>query len=118
MANISLEIALGILFFTLSGADINFSKKELQWRSYTIEKALLTTKRVELIEKKEFVVTALDLGYETFVIHVAFLESPSNNQEGDVHLSCRVQIAVLVANEALISIFTEYSDFADIFFRN
>ena len=102
-------------FFTLSGADIDFPKKELQWRSYTIEKALPTTKRVELVGKKEFAIAALDPGHKTFIVYVASFESPSNNQENDVHLFCRAQIAALVANEAPTSIPTEYSDFADVF---
>ena len=46
-------------------------------------------------------------------VYVVFLESPS--QENDVHSSHRVQIAALVANEAPISIPTEYSDFANVF---
>ena len=80
---------------------------------YTIKEALPTTKRVELVGKKEFAAAALDPGHETFVVHVASLESPS--QEGDVHPSRRAQIAALVANEAPTSIPTEYSDFADVF---
>ena len=57
----------------------------------------------------------LDLGHETFIIYVISFESPSNNQKSDAYLSCRVQIAALIANEALISIPTEYSDFANVF---
>ena len=60
-----------------------------------------------------FAAAALDPGHETFVVHIASLESCS--QKGDVHPSRRVQIAALVANEALTSIPTEYSDFADVF---
>ena len=113
VANISPDVILRMLFLTLSGADINFLKKKLRWRLYTIEEAFPTTKRVKLVGKKEFAATALDLGYETFVVHVTSLESPS--QEGDVHPSCRAQIAALVANEAPTSILIEYSDFADVF---
>ena len=81
---------------------------------YTIEEALPTTKQVDSVEKKEFAAAALDSKHETFVVHVAFLESLS--QKGDVYPSCRAQIAALVANEASTLILTEYSDFADIFF--
>ena len=113
VANVSPDVVLGIPFFTLSGADVDFLKKKLRWRSYTIEKAFHITKQVELIGKKEFAAATLDPGHEIFVVHVASLESPS--QEGDVHPSCRAQIAVLVANEIPISIPTKYSDFTDIF---
>ena len=113
VANVSPDVVLGMPFLTLSGADVDLVKRELQWRFYTIEEALPTTKRVELVRKKEFAAAALDPGHETFVVHVASLESPS--QEGDVHPSRRAQIAALVANEAPTSIPTEYSDFADVF---
>ena len=113
VANISPDVVFEMPFFTLSGADVDFPKKKLWWRSYTIKEAFPTTKQVKLVGKKEFAAAALDLGHETFVVHVAFLESPS--QESDVHPSCRAQIAALVANEAPTSIPTEYSDFADVF---
>ena len=113
VANVSPDVVLGMPFLTLSGADVDFPKRKLRWRSYTIEEALSTTKRVELVGKKEFAAAALDPGHETFVVHVASLESSS--QEGNVHLSCRAQIATLVANKAPTLIPTEYSDFADVF---
>ena len=77
MVNVSLDVVLGMSFLTLSGADIDFPKKELRWKFYTIEEFLPTTKQVELIGKKEFGATALDPGHEIFVIHIAFFESPS-----------------------------------------
>ena len=65
--------------------------------------------------KKDFTAVALDPRYETFIVQVASLENLSNTQEGNIYLFCRVQIAALVANEALTSIFSKYSNFADIF---
>ena len=103
-------------FLILSGAVVDFPKKELQWRSYTIKKAFSTTKQVKLVRKKAFVAAAFDLVYETFVVHVACLKIPSSTQEVDVHPSYRPQIAALVTNKALTTIPTKYSNFADIFF--
>ena len=37
MANVSPDIVLGIPFFILNSADVDFSKRELWWKSYTIE---------------------------------------------------------------------------------
>ena len=115
VANVSPDVVFEIPFFILSGVDVNFSKNELWWRSYTIKKALFNTKWVELVRKKEFAAAALHLEHKTFVVYVASFESLSNTQESDVHPSCRAQIAALVANEALTSIPTEYSNFANIF---
>ena len=80
-------MVLGMPFLTLSGADVDFPKKELRWRSYTIKEAFPTTKRVELVGKKEFAAASLDPGHKTFGVHVAFFESPG--QEDDVHPSYR-----------------------------
>ena len=60
VANISLKIVLGISFLILSNADIDFSGRELQWRTYITKEALPTTRRVKLVGKKEFAATALD----------------------------------------------------------
>ncbi len=60
-------------FLTMSNADVNFQARDLQWRSYTNGEVLPTTKRVELIEKKEFAAAALDPKHEAFVVHVAAL---------------------------------------------
>ena len=89
VANISLDIVFGMPFFILSDADIDFQKRELCWKFYTIEEALSTTKRVKLVKKKEFTAAAFDPGNEIFVVYVAFLESFSNNSKSDVHPFCR-----------------------------
>ena len=104
-----------MFFFTLNIANFNFLKREIWWKFYIIGKAPSAIKQLELVVKKEFVAITFDLGYKTFVIHVAFLESPSNDQKGDIYLFCRAYIAALVAYKTSTSIFTEYFDFADIF---
>ena len=53
MANVSPEIVLGMPFLPLSSADVDFFRRELRWRTYTTEEALSTTRRVELVDKKE-----------------------------------------------------------------
>ena len=59
MANVSPEIVLGMLFLTLSGADVDFLDRELRWRTYTTEEALPTTRRAELVGKKELQLQSL-----------------------------------------------------------
>ena len=65
MANVSLEEVFGMTFFTLSDADVDFLGQELRWRTYTAQEAPLTTKRVELVGKKEFAAATLDPEHET-----------------------------------------------------
>ena len=73
---------LGMPFLTLSGADVDFFGRELRWRTYTTEEALSTTRRVELVGKKEFAGAELDPEHETYVVHVgsvSFVASPSSS---------------------------------------
>ena len=71
MADTKFKIVLGMPFLKISNANIAFGKEILTWRSYTTSKALSTTKRVQLVDPKEFVIAALDADSETFVVHVA-----------------------------------------------
>ena len=75
MANVSPEVVFRILFFTLSGADVDFLSRELWWRIYIIKEALPTTRRVELVGKKEFVAAALDPKHKTYVVYVGLVSS-------------------------------------------
>ena len=85
LADISMEVVLGILFLTLSNADVQFVKKELTWRFYTTAKGLLNTKRVKLIDKKKFAKAALDKNSKTFVVYVAsFNSTPFNVQRSSL----------------------------------
>ena len=120
VANVCPEVVLGMLFPTLSGADVNFSGRELWWKIYTAEETLPTTRRVELVGKKEFAVATLDPESETFVVHVASLSSDASPSSSplklDVHPSCRPQVSGLIAEEAPMKVPAEYLDFADVFF--
>ena len=40
VANVSPEVVFGMPFFTLSGADVDFSGRELRWRTYTTQEEL------------------------------------------------------------------------------
>ena len=115
VANVSPEVVLGMPFLTLSNADVDFSGRDLRWRTYTTEEALPTTRRVELVGKKEFAAAALDPEHETYVVHVASLSSAPLVASLDVHPSRRPQISGLIAEEAPTKVPAEYSDFADVF---
>ena len=50
LADISMEVILGMLFLTVSNVDVQFAEKELTWRTYTTKKALPTNRRIKLID--------------------------------------------------------------------
>ena len=110
LADISTEVILGMLFLTLNNIDVQFVEKKLTWRSYTTFEALPTTKRIELINKKEFAKVAFDEKSKTFVVYVASL-----NLTPGIYLDRAAQIASLLAEKMRIS--DKYSDFADVFLK-
>lgn len=69
-----------------------------------------------MVEKKEFAAATLDLKYKTFVIYIAYINNLSNNLKNNIHPSYKIQIAALIANKALILIFTKYYNFGNIFY--
>ena len=108
-----------MLFFTLSGADVDFLDWKLRWRTYTTKEALITNRRIELVSKKEFAVAALDFEHETYLVHIwsiSFIVLLSSSLlELDVYPFCRPQIFGLIAKEAPIKVLAKYLDFADVF---
>ena len=119
MANISPEVVLGIFFLTLSGVDIDFLDWELWWRTYTTSKALLTIRRIEPVDKKQFVAAALNPESKTFIIHVTSLSSDASPSSFllklNIHPSHRIQVSDLIVKKAPIKVPGKYSDFADVF---
>ena len=71
VANTKSEMILGMPFLKISNADMSFGKKTLTWKTYTTNEALLTTEQVQIINKKDFVIAALDADSKMFVVHVA-----------------------------------------------
>ena len=114
VANVSREVVLGMPFLTLSGADIDFSGRELWWKTYTTKEVFLTIRRIELVGKKEFAAAVFNPEYETYIVYVAFLSS-TPLASLDIHPSQRPQISGLITEETSTKVPTEYSDFADVF---
>ena len=110
LANIGLKMVLGMLFLTLSKANIWFVERKLVWRTYMGAETLPTTKKVEIINKREFAAAALNEDNETFVVYVAALAELTTMP---IHPSRQAQVAPLTSEETGILI--EYSNFSNIF---
>ena len=105
-----MEVVLGMLFLTPSSADLRFAERELVWRAYSAAEALPTTRRVEIIGKKEFAAAALNEEDETFVVHMA---APNVKAASNVHPSRQAQIVLLEVEK--ITIPSKYADYTDVF---
>ena len=108
LANINVEVFLGILFLTFNNVDIQFAEKKLTWRIYTTKKALSTTCRVELIHQKKFAKAALDENIEAFMMYVSSL-----GLRITIYLARMALMALLLAKK--VTILAKYSDFANVF---
>ena len=74
MANTKFKVILRMLFLKISNADMSFGKETLIWKTYITNEALPTTEQVQIINKKNFVIAALDADNKTFAVHVAIWE--------------------------------------------
>lgn len=110
----------------MSNADIQFTKKKLIWHLYISNKALLTTKQVKLIDKKEFVKAVLDKIFKIIVVYVAALKAFSKLSKITipplqviqfVDNNC-VQIVALQQDETPIKVLSKYIGYANIFLFN
>ena len=88
-----------------------FGKETLTWRTYITIEALLTTKQVQIIDKKDFIIAVLDANSETFVVHVAIREQ----EEMPVHSKKQVQVGALLFNKTLTKVLAEYFDYSNVF---
>ena len=70
VADTKFEVILGMLFLKISNANVAFGEGTLTWKSYIINKALPTTKQVQLVDPKEFVIAAFNADSKTFIVHV------------------------------------------------
>ena len=105
------EVILEMLFLKISNANVSFSEKTLMLRTYTTNKALPTSKQVQIIDPKEFVIAALDVDSEMFVVHVVIREQ----EEMPVHSKKQAQVGALLFDEASTKIPAEYSDYSNVF---
>ena len=71
VADTKFEVILRMPFLKISNVDMSFGEETLTWRTYTTNKALPTTKQVQIVNPKEFVIAALDVDSKMFVVHVA-----------------------------------------------
>lgn len=117
VTNINLDIDLKIFFLTSNGANVDFQKKELWWRSYTIKKVFFSTiKQVKLVNKKKFTAIFFNPRHDIFVVYITFFDNPNNDQNDDINLFYKAKISGFVANKISILIFVKYFNFVDIFF--
>ena len=119
MADTKYEVILGMLFLKISNTDIAFGEGTLMWKFYTTSKALLTTKQVQLVDQKEFVMAALDMDSKTFIGYMAICELEKMiidpGRKTQIEAQSGAQVRALLFNKASTKIPAEYSDYNNVF---
>ena len=111
LANTKFEMILVIFFFKISNANVSFGKKTLMWNSYIIIKTLFTTKQVQIIDPKEFIIAVLNIDSKLFVVHVTIQEQ----EKMLVHSKNQAQIGGLLFTEAFTKVLMKYSIYNNVF---
>lgn len=99
-----------MFFLIFSNANVVFKDQELIKKFYTLIKALLITKQIQIINQKKFVVIALDLGKKVFIKYVVYLSSIIM-----IFLAQDSQIALLITKKVVI--FAKYLDYINVFLK-
>ena len=111
MANTKFEVILRMPFLKISNANMTFDEKILRWKFYITNKALSTTKQVQLVNPKNIVIAALDVDSKTFIVHVAIREQ----KEMPVHSKKQAQVGTLLFDKVSTAVLAEYSDYSNVF---
>ena len=115
MANTKFEIILGMPFLKFNNSDVLFDEKTLTWKTYITNKALSTTEQVQIIDKKDFVIVALDANSKIFVIYMAIREQEKIPVHFKKQAQIKAQVGALLFNKAFTKIPAEYSDYSNVF---
>ena len=76
-----------------------------------MNKALPTIKQVQIVDPKKFVIVALNVDSEMFVVHVAIRE----REKMPVYFKKQAQVGALLFNKALPEVPAEYSNYSSNF---
>lgn len=75
IANVCIQVVLGMLSFILSNINVDFLNRELWWRITIIQEVTPTIGRIEFVGKKKFAAKRLVPKYGTSIVYVASLSS-------------------------------------------
>ena len=115
VADTQFEVILGMPFLKISNADVSFGERTLTWKTYTTIEALPTTEQVQIIDKKNFVIVALDANSKTFMVHVAIREQKKMPVHSKRQVQIEAQVKALLFNMAPTEVPAEYSDYNNVF---
>ena len=117
MADTKFEVVLEMTFLKISNANVAFDEEILTLKSYTTNKALPTTEQIQLVDPKEFIIAALGMDSETFVVYMAIREWEKMpvHAERQAQIQDGAQVGALLFDEAPTKVPIKYSNYSDVF---
>ena len=115
VADTKFEAILRMSFLKISNANMLFSKKTLTWKSYTINKALPITKRVQIVNPKEFIIAVLDVDNKTFVVYMVLQKQEKMPMHFKRQAQNKAQVEALIFDKAPTEAPAEYFDYSNVF---
>lgn len=97
-----------MLFLIFKNAYIRFNKEKRISGTYTTKKAFLMIRKIELIDKNEFIKEVINKNFKIFVAYISSLAAKMT-----IYLMKKAQIFLLLVEK--FTILVEYLDFVDIF---
>ena len=73
------------------------------------------TKQAQIVNLKRFVIVALDIGSEIFVMHIAIWEKKEMAMDSIKNAYIKAQVGVLIFDKAPTIILIEYFDYSNVF---
>lgn len=88
VADTQVKVILKMLFLKINNMNMSFNKETLIWRFYITNKVLAITKQVQIINKKNYIITVLDINSKIFVQYMVIWEW----EEMPIHSKKQAQI--------------------------
>ena len=96
-----------------------FDRKTLMWRTYITNKVLLTIKQMQIINKKNFVIIALNADNKTFVVHMIIQKQEKMlvhaKKQTQIKAQSGIQVGILLFNKTFTEVLAKYSDYSNVF---
>lgn len=74
LADISIDVVLGMSFLAFNNADVKLDTKSFIWKTYSVAKTLSIARRIKLINKHKFSKADLYKNSKLFIMHFAALK--------------------------------------------
>ena len=108
-----------MFFLKIRYADISFCERTLMCKFYTMNKVLLITGQVQIIDPKKFVIAVLNVDSKTFIVYMAIRkreEMPMHfESQAQIEAQTGAQVGAPQFGKAATKILAKYFNYSNVF---